>query len=298
MLGSIFTLPAALGSVALGCGHDDTTVPAGAAAGPKAGDASASDVAPGAAEDGGSDAAPGQGPTLDAAADGASLPVPTADPSQFPAQAVTMLCERFRECCGAAPATWDEGRCERTNGGGGGFKNLGAHVAGLTGSAAANVTYDKARAATCLAEIASFTCPPTAQTAAEYQRARDDCYAALAGTIPLGGRGCTDDIHCAAGRCAGGTCSPLVAQGGACTKTDDCAYRGTSTPNLFCDDTAAGGARCAPRLDVGAACIDYADYDYAACTSGLCDLGANACTAAAPFVDPGTCTFFSSDAGN
>jgi hypothetical protein len=223
---------------------------------------------------------------------------PTSDPSLFPAQIVTALCERFRECCGVEASAWDESRCEATNGSYGGWKNLGAHTAALTGAGAARVTYDMAQAAICLGEIRSFTCPPPVQTAAEYQKARDDCYAALKGTIAMGSAGCTDDIHCAEGRCVAGSCAALVPAGGACATTDDCAYRGTSTPSLFCNATTpdAGGA-CTPRLDIGGACLSFVDYDYAACASGMCDPSSGNCAASSPFVDPATCVFFARDAG-
>jgi hypothetical protein len=223
---------------------------------------------------------------------------PPVDPSVFPGQVVDALCQRFRECCNLPAGSWDQVRCVNTNANGGGFKNLGLHQAGLTGDAGKLVTYNTAAATTCLQDILSFTCPPPAQTSAEYQKARNDCYAALQGTIALNGTGCSDDIHCAAGHCVGGTCVALVADGGACTKTDDCAYRGTSTPSLFCDNTdPAEGGTCVPRLDIDAGCINYVDYDYAACIGGLCDLNSGNCAASAPYVDPGTCTFFFKDAG-
>jgi hypothetical protein len=298
VLGGVLGLSAALAGFVVGCSSDNGTTPP-----EDAGVDATTDTGTG--TDSGADTGVDTG-TVDSGKGDTSVtdtgPAPDAnppaDPSQFPGQVVNALCTRFRECCGLAAGAWDQVRCVSANGNGGGFKNLSNHETALQGDAGKLVTYDTVAAQTCLQDILAFTCPPPAQTSAEYQKARDDCYAALKGTIALNGTGCSDDIHCAAGRCVSGTCSALVGDGGACTKTDDCAYRGTSTPSLFCNnqDPAEAGA-CVPRGAVGDGCLQYVDYDYAACTGGLCDLNSGNCAASAPYVDPGTCTFYAKDAG-
>ena len=90
----------------------------------------------------------------------------------------------------------------------------------------------------------------------------------------------------------------LVGDGGACTKTDDCAYRGTSVPSLFCDSIAPDAGSCVPRLELDGGCGNFDDFDYGACTSGLCDPTTGNCSATDPFIDPGTCDIFTlKDAG-
>ena len=181
-------------------------------------------------------------------------------------------------------SAFDLGRCLNTNENNlGGFKTLSRHEPALRDGGEAKVVFDKTKAALCLGEIRSFTC---LTPSAEETKLRDDCYAALAGTIALNAAGCTDAIHCAAGRCVlpgdggVGSCVALVGDGGDCTTSDDCAYRGSSNPSLFCeDDFADAGPSCAPRLGLDASCGNNTDSDYAACQSQVC--GANLTCASA-----------------
>jgi hypothetical protein len=283
--------------VAVGCSGDDTNP--GGDSGHDGTTDTAGDVLP--PPDTGPDVIDGGPDVTDA--DAALLPdvQPPSAVGDFPDQVLTALCATIGRCCLLYPdaGTFDPSHCFAAQTNAGGFKNISYHRAALQGDAGLLVTYDTAKAKKCLLDIATFTCPPPAQTALEYQTARDDCYAALKGTIALNGSGCTDDIHCAAGHCIGGTCVPLVADGGACQTSDDCAYRGTSVPSLFCnsDGTIDGGV-CVPRLDLGAACGIYNDFDYGACVSGLCDTQTGNCGGSDHFIDPLTCSILSvKDAG-
>jgi hypothetical protein len=300
-LGGLVLASGVAGFVVVGCGGDDTN-PGGVDSGRDGTTDTGQDVTP--SPDTGTDA-PNAGDAGDAgdANDGAALPDVHPPPSvgDFPDQVIGALCQTLARCCTLYPdaGAFDLSRCNSTETNLGGFKNISNHRAGLQGDAGALVTYDLAKAGKCLQDIATFTCPPPAQTALEYQTARDDCYAALQGKIALNGAGCTDDIHCAAGHCVGGTCVALVGDGGFCQTSDDCAYRGTSVPNLFCnaDGTQDGGV-CVPRLDLDGGCGQYNDFDYAACSNGLCDTQTGLCTATDQFIDPQTCSILAvKDAG-
>ncbi len=282
-------LSSAMAIVAVGCGGDDTVVPLDSGKDQTTPDSpvtpteGGADVKVDVVTDGGPDVRADGGPdAMDAGRDVALPDASGLAPADFPLEVTRALCTRLAECCPTPDAgmVFDVLQCLAANEGFGGLKYLSRHEPGLRDGGAALVQFDTTSAAQCLAGARNFTCQTPSS---EYQKMRDDCYGALQGTIALNGTGCTDTIHCATGRCVlpgdggVGTCAALVGDGGACATSDDCAYRGTSNPDLFCDDDPSrfGSPTCGPRVGDGGSCNDT-DFDYAACQSGVCS-GAGIC---------------------
>lgn len=304
IMGSMFGLAVATGAVAMGCGGDDTAVP---------GD-SGKDTTTDSPVDTGTDS-PADNQIPDAGNDVGDAPadiaVDSANVADFPNAVLTAFCARLGDCCYPGDAAaWDPGHCENTQAGNpeaaGSIRNLISHVGALK-DGGPNVTFNAAKAQACLQLARNYDCNITA---AQMNGLRDQCYGALQGKIALNGTGCTDTIECAAGYCVPGdggpgTCSPLVADGGACnlsgpppTYSEDCTYRGTA--GAFCDDDplsqdAAAGVACTPQLPNGAECIGASNRSNA-CQSGLCDptLG---CVTTAQLNDAVSCALFTKDGG-
>jgi hypothetical protein len=171
---------------------------------------------------------------------------------------------------------------------------------------AGDLVFDPNAANRCVTGVGSFTCGVIMQ--GPYKTIHDDCFAALHGTVAVGGP-CGASIECAPdGVCirpadgGPGTCNAIRAAGAPCgdipNDQEACTYIGSGVPPQFCDDSNPDAAAwtCQPAQANGASC-----YLHFACTSGVCgDLGTcdTQFTATDPGVPGGTCDAFTiRDAG-
>ena len=96
-----------------------------------------------------------------------------------------------------------------------------------------------------------------------------NCNDAVRGTSPVGGP-CRDDIECVqfayCDTSDAGTCVMLGGQDAACTRTDQCAYKGGPGP-LYCN-----GSTCQPRLANDASCATYDTCESGICANGVREL--------------------------
>jgi hypothetical protein len=274
--------------VAVGCGGDDNVVPLDSgsdstkADAPVGTDASGDTSPTGDAQQGDTGPTPDGGGGKDVVLP--DVTVPGID--DFIAQTTSTLCTRLGQCCfGQNTGLFDLSHCVNFETNAGGVKGLAYHTIPAD-AGDAGVTLDQTSARLCLQLILTMSCTTTS---AELAAMRTACYGALRGQIPANGAGCVDSIQCGDGlRCDtsvdGGKCTALVPDGGACTYTlarpsdptnspifsDDCAYRGTSTPPLFCDDSNPdAGIICVPLLGDGGPCGNSSNFDNA-CVSLIC----------------------------
>ncbi len=207
----------------------------------------------------------------------------------FRLQTATSFCTRFQNCCNGADAgTFDFNKCVQTAG----LSAWNGSNAELTGEilARGNVQIDNTAAQTCLAGLATLSCPVV--TSGEFTTVTDSCYAAATGKLAVGAN-CVKTIECQKGeycKFAGvdagktdagstlGACANLIAQGQTCGQTPpygdpnylstECAYKGWHSPAEFCDyDTFpdASGYKCQSLRTNGSAC--FFDNE---CSSSLC----------------------------
>jgi hypothetical protein len=215
----------------------------------------------------------------------------------FLTQVTATLCTKLQTCC-AGPlegGTFNMAQCTASLAATGyAGMNFGAAYALEAGV----LTYDPARAASCLTDINAIDCTSNVITSAQQQAILTDCVAAVQGSLS-GDAGCLYSVECAPGTfCATpptaggpGTCVPLRGDGGACgnfgslANTYDyglgeeaCSFRRTGNTGLFCYqrdlttgmDIDGGPAAwsCTPANAVGTGC--NVDQE---CASGLCDPG-------------------------
>jgi hypothetical protein len=310
VLGSVVGVAGALAVLAIGCGGDDTAVPLDSGGGDRTIDSPQQ-------ETGNNDTSTGDSPSEggggDAEAGGGDAGVPPLD--KFIEATVAAYCDRLGECCigDAGHGTWDRNRCITAN-----INNISnpkllpLHNA-ATKDGGAGIQYDTAHASQCLTLLKNMKCTIGS---ADYSAIRDTCYAALMGKVALNSGGCTDSIQCASpGRCDpaaadGGKCVALIGDGGLCTSIDDCNYRGTYQPNLFCDDdptrhpnpadASVSIPTCTPQLPLNGTCGNgdgtIGDLE-GACLSGICG-GVGVCLDNFVQNDVTTCDVFTiKDAG-
>jgi hypothetical protein len=208
---------------------------------------------------------------------------------QFPGRVSQAWCQRLQTCCAPADAGFDFSLCVLSTLaiGGANGDGLGLYNGRIPNNGGA-IMFNTAMAQTCLQDISTIPCGMiTTQVALQI---RSDCYGALVGTIPVGSAGCSTNLDCAQGYCnivgdAGtGTCTALVADGGACTFNEQCSYRGSGQPAQFCN-TGAATPTCVPQTAIGGMC-GFTTYYNQECTTEICAPPAN-CAAQGVFADPG-----------
>jgi hypothetical protein len=291
--------------------NEDGTVPDAGDSGPSPMEAMAVIDAPG--------DAPADAP-VDAQAD-APTDADAGDASAllaFPSQVAQAVCSRFASCCflGGDASTFDMTACLSSYDG---FGYAGSS-AGANQLNTGHVAFDATQAASCLSQIAAIDCTANLRTSAQEKAIRTACYAAMTGTVPVGGT-CVASIECAPGLyCTGaaggaGFCQPLRVSGQSCgdfgvnntnASENICSYRGSGNTGLTCHNgdyvtgvtfADAGDWLCQPQQALNAGCNANVD-----CTTALCDPGANfdvyVCKNAEAFIYPFACqSFIKADGG-
>jgi hypothetical protein len=218
----------------------------------------------------------------------------------FPHTVNVAYCTRVQECCLVPSDQWNQngpGGCVTDFDSNGGAYRIGAYSAALDSG---TITYDPSAASRCLQEWLSLNCGTI--SASSLIRVRNDCYAAMKGTIPNDAGPCINSLQCQVGYCkiaadAGtGTCQALGGSGQPCSdkqQSTDCSYLGLGTPTLYCA-AGDGGATCQSTLPSGGSCTFSAQ-----CQSGDCKYPS--CVDSVVFSDPGVpggrCAKFTLDAG-
>lgn len=280
-LKSLLLSALAAGILVLGCGGNPSSYP----------DASRPGSSGGSPGSGGSTAAGSGGmTTASGGAAGTGGMIPAGEPvpiASFGSEYISASCAAAARC-GAYP---DMASCLATNGIAGGFLTLQADVA------AARVTYDAAKAATCLAAIRSGPCTVTASVAGA--ATPSPCDGVFAGTIAAGGSCfisgecagasiCIPSAACTAACCMGVCTAPVAAnascatapcvEGTYCRQINTTTFRCTTQsategascdasnackPPLFCVADAGGmTASCVKSLPgSGAACNPFSGCD-------------------------------------
>jgi hypothetical protein len=276
VFGSVVALASGFGVLGVGCSGDDTVVPLDSSA-----DTKPDTTQPDTGTDGGSESSTEGGEDAPADAPLPDVAVPPLD--TFIDTAVDTFCTALGACCYQGnPQKWDKPRCINAQFVAAGNPKLLAFRNAATKDGGAGLQYDTAQAKQCLALLTAMPCTITS---AQYLAIGNACYGALKGTVPVNSKGCIDSLQCASpGRCDltvdGGQCLPLLGDGGLCTTSDDCSYRGTYQPPLFCDDdpvrhpdpsSDAGLAipTCSPQLGPNGSCGNDTDFE-GACTTGIC----------------------------
>jgi hypothetical protein len=300
--------------LAEGCGGDDTIIASPDGGGDStAGDApSDHSVAP----DSGTDVAqPGDTGSdglqpSDASEGGAPFDAGVDAPpiGDYLHQVAVAGCIAFRDCCGVAPAQWNEAQCESDSL----PPNLG-YPSGVNAYAGAfdggRVAYDPWSAAKCIADLYAISKGSPSQcgvqTAQYLLGLKTECIGALKGIVPWdggpdpadAGGACNYAIECLpGGYCApstdgGSKCAPIEPVGGPCTpggRNEGCTYLGLGTPSDFCDTAADGSTTCQPSLGLDASC-GITDQ---VCQSNLCF---SHCAASGVFSfpnDPNSCGYY------
>jgi hypothetical protein len=214
--------------------------------------------------------------------------------SSFVAIAAAAACQRLQQCCLLSGPQFDSALCIST------FST--PSFGGWQGSAYAepyldggNIGYDEASACQCLEQTANLNCGLVSATT--LQALETACIGALLGKSVVDG-GCSSSFECAplGTYCADShSCQPLIGDGGACTRQDQCSYGGIGTlagPSnalLYCNASHA----CGPRLFDDAGCTNNDQ-----CNSDTClNVGtSDVCESSGIFSDPGTpggtCDYF------
>jgi hypothetical protein len=264
----------ATGILLLGCGGKSSSYPDAVA--PGSGGSSAGSGGRSA----GSGGSPGTGTGgMASASGGAGGMIPPGDPipiASFGNEYVNASCAAAARC-GAYPTL---ASCLATNQVGGGFLTLQADVA------AARVTYDPAKAATCLAAVRNGPCTVTASVAESANASA--CDGVFGGTVAVGGA-CFISGECAgtsicippaacATACCMGVCTAPVAANASCA-TAPC-VEGT-----YCRQISTTTFRCTPQAATEGASCDAGD----ACKPPLfCALDAGGMTASCMKSLPGS----------
>jgi len=233
----------------------------------------------------------------DASDGGNDVTTDAGDPVlQFRVDLAKAFCNRFQNCCNGLDAgTFDYNKCVSSatisayNGSNSQLNNLevqGRHL----------VTLDQTAAASCLAGMATLSCPSV--TSSEVTTATTNCYAATIGTLNAG-QSCIASTECKPGNfCkfdnadggkseAGtqqGQCAAILAQGQLCGQaapygdpifaSDECEYKGWQPPQRFCNYDSIPDTtqyKCQPLRTNGTQCFSDGE-----CSSGICGaLGAD-----------------------
>ena len=279
---------AGLMSVGLvGCSGDDSVGGQGDASVDQANDTTGIDqVSPDAGDSGMPDS-----PT-DAKNDTAVDSGPTLTAAGYLGAVSTALCTRVRQCCLADAGAWAQQACEQ------GYVGNPLALGQESPYLDAGVTFDQAKAATCLTEIQAFPCGLV--SAMKSIQLQQDCFAALKGSVANGGA-CAANVQCFSGEYCNiadggtaGTCAALVTLGGACSNAAQCSYLGIGAPANYCDPTSHV---CTAQRGVDAGCSNYQQ-----CVTNICTLPGPTCSDNYVFTDPGvgggTCeTYTIKDAG-
>jgi hypothetical protein len=234
------------------------------------------------------------GPPVDS---GEAGPIDASDIFLFPQRVTEAYCTALQTCCANA-AGFNMNFCITSTLAQGGFNGDGlGNYSGRIPNNGGAITFNATSAQTCLTEIAALPCGMV--TSQQLVQIRNDCYGALVGTIPVGGTGCTTSLDCAPqGWCSivgdAGTCTALAGDGGACgvglapsiPSNDQCSYRGTGQPALYCDNQVPDGGgthTCLAQPGPGGTCGTTFYYGQE-CTTEICT---GTCGMTTPFSDPG-----------
>ena len=221
--------------------------------------------------------------------DGGGGDVDAGDPvAKFRDNTTNAFCAHFQTCCNGLDAgTFDMAHC-LSAGPNSAWNGSNYELAKPGVLQRGNVTLNETAATSCLAGIATLSCPTI--TSSETLTATDNCYAATTGKLTVGSN-CVASVECQptayckfAGVDAGttdggialGVCTALAGDGGACGAapygdpnflSNECAYKGWHSPAQFCDYDSypTGPYTCAPLRANGATC--YFDNE---CASGIC----------------------------
>jgi len=168
-----------------------------------------------------------------------ALPDQEAGPSPWRLQVANALCTRLQNCCNASDAgPFDFAAC-KAQAYEDGWHGSNAHLGEVEQNG--NVTLDQTSAQACLAGIATLSCPIIASK--EFKTVTDNCYAAVTGKLAVASA-CARTIECKTGEyCSdAGTCT-LLADGGPCATSEQCAYRAWQNPPQFCDQNVCRSLR-------------------------------------------------------
>ena len=292
-------------AIAVGCGGDDTSTSpaedasveaqADAPSAPLDGpivDGSNGDV--GSTPDAASEASPDSGDAGSVIEAGAP-PFYDGSAAAFPAAVSAAFCTAKQVCCLVSPSRWNEAACVGSVQAGGGYRNLSTYSTSLGGSIdGGHVALDASAAGTCLADMLGLlTASCGVATSATALRLQGECYGAFQGTLGVDAGPCGTSLECAPGSsCVKGVCATLSGVGGSCTSTDDCSYRGSSAPTVYCRLSLDGGAgRCAPAEGLDGGDCANASNANDVCLSGLCGFNPG-CADSVTFTDPGPQTLF------
>ncbi len=211
---------------------------------------------------------------------------------------VSTFCGRYAQCCfGADASAFDSVKCRTTlqNGWDQSLRALQDNDAAVVYGG--RLTLNPAQVATCLANVATFTCPTI--TSGDLNTTSVACFGAVTGT-QANGQPCNTSIECANGYCVAngpdastdaglGTCTPLLGSGqGTCNgRNEECQVRGYLGTPARCDIQKDGGVApliCTTRLANGAACT--ANWE---CASGTCDFITAKCATGTLTTTPFAC---------
>jgi hypothetical protein len=229
----------------------------------------------------------------------AGCPIALPTEGDFVNAVVTLACQRTQACCLVSASQFDLAECVTaySNSATGGWLSV-ALVEPYVDSGL--IGFDPASACQCLMDTANVGC---GFLSAQFLTAsRSACTQALPGLSPIDG-GCASSFECVppSAYCTGtdgGTCMPLVPEGGPCTVDDMCSYGALGNPSRYCDTTTS--QTCVPRFSDDAGCQRSAQ-----CASNIClgGSGGVSCQSSGVFSDPGVagglCDFFTiKDAGD
>jgi len=170
---------------------------------------------------------------------------------QFGQSYANAICAQNFKCCSSADLMGKTmSDCVNTNG-----LVFGAAVSTLqTAQSQGRVTYDAAKAGTCISGIRAMSCADWQKGLTE-ANSPPSCSAVFVAKVAASGM-CTSDQECTSGQyCAGldaskdpptpGTCAATVAMGGSCANGETCAT------DLYCGSTTQ---TCQPKKAAGTAC--------------------------------------------
>jgi len=313
VLGSIVGASGAAAVLVVGCGGDDSNGGGGDDAGT---DVASYDAA---GNDAPEDVAPGDA-TADAAADAGpdgSSPIDAGPPvlEQYSHQINVLFCQKLASCCnGSNTGGFDLSKCVTrfdTTPNFYGVADNGLFAPYLDGG---HITFDAVKAQRCFDEIEALSCASVPSAAAV--AVRDDCNAAVTGTLDAGATGCRGSAecvapnHCEPGGTDAGICVAPRAAGAACGSSNptnpdlesvaQCGSRVTGVPGYCAFDnngeTYLADSKCHPAAPLGAGCGQSFE-----CASGLCgdtndpvllDAGYGACAEGLVFATQDTCTYY------
>jgi hypothetical protein len=220
--------------------------------------------------------------------------------------AATAWCQRIFDCCGTDSGVDYQG-CTSTFRSGQGWEYS---LPRDTEIASGHIQLNPDAGTGCINALRNFACPTS--TAAQWATVSKACFAAVQGTVAIGGS-CDSNFDCVPGSyCAtvpdagveGGTgrqCAALLAPGQNCDLAGDpgCSYLGSSNTGYYCNliDNPDGGATCQTLRDSGTPCtVDFNYYDDQACKALLCGDDYN-CGSVSTYPYSYLCTQWIVDAG-